>query len=217
MNNIKNNNGISLIDKENEIKDYLETAIFKEGCGAQEPYGDESIIMYQRLTKELALKGQKALVDLGYYVNIVCESSALDSDKSKYCLIYASNANEMKEATEHTLENGRFFVALKLENSGFDHNQTLKFYDKDNKLKCVYYTSSGQFHNAEQIGLEILNENPNLSYAIAVLKDDAATITRIGEENKKIEYQIIQNAQVKTKEKTKMKSKSKSNDYGMGM
>lgn len=188
MNNIKNNNGISLIDKEYEVKNYLEAAIFEEGCGAQEPYGDESIIIYQRLTKELALKGQKALVDLGYYVNIVCESSALDSDKSKYCLIYASNANEMKEATEYMLENGKFFVALKLENNEFDYNYILKFYNKDNELKCVFYTSSGQFHNAEQIGREILNETPSFSYATAKVNGKVCSaITRIGEEDKRAE------------------------------
>ena len=301
---IKNNNGISLIDKESEIRDYLECEIFKEGCGAQEPYGDESIILYQRLNDELAIKGANALLKLGYKVNILCESTALDSDKFKYCLVYASNEVELKEASDYMSENDKFFkveiptlrtqienniykilnhlnihhdkdmsdigiedttiyegltkewaitaekiindlieieqlksanleffnykvnvfckptelysdeaqyciaygdntdemkkvndymsengytTIYNVENSKFDYNQIIKFYDKDDKLKFLYCINSGQFHNAEFEAREILNQNLNLSYATAELKGDVAAITRIGEEDKRTE------------------------------
>lgn len=181
---IKNNNGVLLIDKDYLVKEYLEWEIFKEGCGFQEPYSDDSVILSQRLTKELALKGTKALKDLGYQVNICCEAN-VGNNESKYILVFAGDENELKEATEYTLENGRFVLVENLQHSGIDYNQILRLYNKDNELKMIYFTTSSQFDNAEMIARKILSNNPSLAYATADLKGDIAAITRIDDNETK--------------------------------
>lgn len=186
LQHLKNNNGILLIDKYDEVKEYLECEIFKEGCGFQEPYGDDSVILSQRLTKELALKGAKALKDLGYQVNICCEAGVSNNDELKYILVYAGDENELKEATEYTLENGRFFLVGNLQHSGIDNNQILRFYDKDDELKMIHFTTSSQFHNAEIIAREILSNNESFAYATADFKGDIAAIARIDDDEIKM-------------------------------
>ena len=55
-------------------------------------------------------------------------------------------------------------------------NQLLKFFDKNDELKRVYFTSSGQFDNAEKIAISIMSEDNTLNYATSTLSGDAARI-----------------------------------------
>ena len=43
------------------------------------------------------------------------------------------------------------------------NNQIIAFYDKDNNKKFICYTDSGQFHNAEKIGREIMAKDKSIA------------------------------------------------------
>ena len=217
---------------ENKIKDYkLSNQL--EVNHREVIEGIDGVKMYKNLTKEIALKVEEEcmneFLDSEDKVAIFCDTKALDNDATKYCAVIACNGTQMEKTTEYMLKND-FCQVYNLDGSKFDYNQVLKFYDKNDKLKCLYYTDSGQFHNAESKAYMILNANPNLSYATADLKGDVAAITRIGEDDKKAEINKkiasakainkINNSQTnqnKTKSKTKEKKKTKSNDYGMSI
>ncbi len=82
------------------------------------------------------------------------------------------------------------------------NNQIIAFYDKDNNKKFICYTDSGQFHNAEKIGREIMAKDKSIAYAKTYYKGDETAISKINEKSLK---------------KTKEKKKSKSNDFNISM
>lgn len=114
-------------------------------------------------------------------------------------LTYALDSNRENLAKALIERGAKEFEPNKIKNA---NNQIIAFYDKDNNKKFIRYTDSGQFHNAEQIGREIMAKDKSIVYAKTYYKGNETAISKINE---------------KSLQKSKDKKKSNSNDYGMGI
>lgn len=176
---IKNNNGIALEDKNEELKCYLRGItggiITNPFNTFQQLYSNESIIIDEPILESpFGIDTEEALKELGYEVNIV-----KDREGSFYChIIYASNKKELKKATDYFIGNDfeKYIILNNLKYRIDITKQKIDFLNENYKLIRRYYTDSGQLDNAERIAREIALEDENIAFAITKLRGDAAEI-----------------------------------------
>lgn len=174
---IKNNNGIALEDKNEELKCYLRgiTGGIITNNTFQQLYSNESIIIDEPILESpFGIDIEEALKELGYEVNIVKKR-----DGSFYCnIIYASNREELKKATDYFIDNDfeKYIILNNLKNRVDITKQKIDFLNENYKLIRRYYTDSNQFHNAESIAREIALEDENIAFVTTKLYSDVAKI-----------------------------------------
>lgn len=174
---IKNNNGISLEDKNEKLKCYLLriTGGIITNSFFQQLYNNESIILDEPiLISPFGIEIEEALKELGYEVNIVEEREG-----SFFCsIIYASNREDLKKATDYFIGNDfeKYVILNNLKDKVDITKQKIDFLNENYKLIRRYFTDSSQFDNAERIAREIALEDENIAFAITELRGDVAEI-----------------------------------------
>lgn len=175
---LKNNNGISLADKNEELKSYLRYGItggIITNNTFQQPYNDESIILDEPILESpFGVDIEKALKELGYEVNIVKER-----DGSFFCnIVYASDKENLKKATDSFIGDDfeKYIILNNLKDRVDKTKQKINFLNENHELIRKYYTDSSQFDNAERIAREIALEDKNIAFVTTELYGDVARI-----------------------------------------